>query len=276
MDFIKKLQNIDSRVIYAVVLVCLIVPMLFPIGIPLSIARNTSSIYELIETLGPNDRVVLSLDYEPASSPDVHPQSIAVTQHLLQRGVKVIYVAFWEAGPLFAEGMIEDYTAKYNLQYGVDVINLGFIAGRETAIRAFGDDILNSAPVDFRNNPTATMPIMAGIQDAKDIDLFITFSGGSPGVLEWIRQVKDVHNIRLAAGAVTVSVPGFIPFVQSGQLIGLLAGLRGAAEYEVLSGNPGAAASKMDGQSLGHMAIITFIILGNLAYIAEQRSKKKD
>jgi hypothetical protein len=276
LEFIKKLQSIDSRIIYAVVLVCLIVPMLFPIGIPLSIAQNTSSIYEIVEALGPNDRVVLSLDYEPASSPDVHPQSVAVTQHLLQRGVKIIYVAFWEAGPLFAEGLINNYTDQYNLEYGVDIVNLGFIAGRETAIRAFGDDVLNSAPVDFRNNPTASMPIMAGIRDAKDIDLFITFSGGSPGVLEWIRQVKDVHNIKLAAGAVTVSVPGFIPFVQSGQLIGLLAGLRGAAEYEVLSGNPGSAASKMDGQSLGHLAIIVFILVGNIAYIAERRSKKSE
>ena len=274
MEFIKKLQSIDSRVIYAVVLVALIVPMLFPIGIPLSIAQNTSSIYDIVQALGPDARVVLSLDYEPASSPDVHPQTVAVTQHLLQRGVKIIYVSFWEAGPLFAEGLISNYTDQYNLEYGVDIINLGFIAGRETAIRAFGDDVLNSAPVDFRNNPTASMPIMAGIVDAKDIDLFITFSGGSPGVLEWIRQVKDVHNIQLAAGAVTVSVPGFIPFVQSGQLVGLLAGLRGAAEYEVLSGNPGSAASKMDGQSLGHLAIIVFILVGNIAYVAERRSKK--
>jgi hypothetical protein len=63
------------------------------------------------------------------------------------------------------------------------------------------------------------------------------------------------------------------PYYQSGQLAGLLSGLRCAAEYEVRSGHPGRAAAGMDAQSLGHVVIILAICLGNLAYFLNARSK---
>jgi hypothetical protein len=37
---------------------------------------------------------------------------------------------------------------------------------------------------------------------------------------------------------------------------------------------PGSAVAKMDGQSLGHMAIILFIIVGNVAYFLGKGKKK--
>jgi len=42
----------------------------------------------------------------------------------------------------------------------------------------------------------------------------------------------------------------------------------GAAEYEVLVGRPGEAAGGMDAQSLGHLAIVITVIIGNIGYFA--------
>jgi len=69
-------------------------------------------------------------------------------------------------------------------------------------------------------------------------------------------------------------VPQFVPFVQSGQLDGLLAGLRGAAEYELLLQAPGRALAMMDAQSMGHLLIIAFILIGNAAYLVTKFTKK--
>ena len=55
--------------------------------------------------------------------------------------------------------------------------------------------------------------------------------------------------------------------------MGLLVGMRSGAEYELKIQEPGLAVAAMDAQSLGHLLFITFIILGNVAYIIEKRSR---
>lgn len=272
MSFLSKLQNIDRRVIYVIVLLALAIPMINPLGIPLSVSPLTEDVYNLVESLQPGDTVLLSLDYSPGGSPDVHPQAVAVAEHLYRKGVKMVMVSFWDAGPMYGEQILKTYEEQ-GLVYGTDVVNLGYISGGEPAIRQFGFDVPGTVKVDFRGQNTAGMPIMEGIKDARDFDLVIDFVSGNPGINEWVRQVQGPLGIKLAAGAVTVNVPQTMPFVQSGQVLGLLQGLRGAAEYEILIGAPGSAAAGMDAQSLGHLVIISFIIIGNVAFLLDKKQK---
>ena len=79
-----------------------------------------------------------------------------------------------------------------------------------------------------------------------------------------------------------------IPYVESGQLKGILAGMPGAAEYEKLvydylvdkysSDNPeiekGRAFARMSAQSVAHLLMVIFIILGNLSYYFERKKVK--
>ena len=69
-------------------------------------------------------------------------------------------------------------------------------------------------------------------------------------------------------------------FIQSGQIIGQMGGLRGAAEYEVLLEQNGVypttdkAFQGMDVQSAAHIAIFLFVLLGNIAFFAGGFHKK--
>jgi hypothetical protein len=271
VGFFDKLQNLDRRIIYVIVLLAIAIPLINPIGVPLSISALTQSVYDMADNLQPGDKVLFSLDYSPGGSPDVHPQAIAMMNHLMSKGVQVVMVSFWDAGPMYGEQLIAAYPDKV---YGTDYINLGYIPGGENAIRLFGADV-NTQKKDFRGNDPKSFPIMQGIVDCRDFALVVDFVSGNPGIQEWVRQVQGPLDIKIAAGAVTVNVPTTMPFVQSGQVIGLLQGLRGAAEYELLMGQPGDAVAMMDGQSLGHVAIIAFILIGNIAFFAAGRGKKK-
>lgn len=267
----NKMLNIDRRIIYVVLLIALAFPLIKPIGIPLLVNKTTESIYDIIETLNPStDVVLLQFDYGPSSAGDLHPQAEAIVNHLTKRGIKWVGVAFWADGPMMANGIIDTLEAKGGV-YGTDFANLGFMTGGENAMRAFAVDCL-VIPTDDRGNASASLPVMQGIVDMTDFAFVIEFGAGSPGYEAMIRQAVDPMGIRFATGVVTVSGPGAIPFYNSGQLKGLLQGLRGAAEYEVLIGIPGAGASAMDASSLGHMVIIGFILIGNIAYFF---SKKK-
>jgi hypothetical protein len=66
-----------------------------------------------------------------------------------------------------------------------------------------------------------------------------------------------------------------MPYVKNEQLKGILAGMPGAAEYEALIGIRGIATNGMAAQSYGHIVIVLFIILGNLAYFITQRRERK-
>lgn len=69
---------------------------------------------------------------------------------------------------------------------------------------------------------------------------------------------------------------GLQHYIRSGQLKGFLGGLRGAAEYELLVGAPGKGCAGMDAQSLGHVTIIVFLILGNIGYFAAKKQRQQE
>lgn len=269
MDW-KKLQNIDRRIIYVLLILATAVPMINPLSIPLSTGAGVQKFYDIMDAIPAGEKVIFSLDYAPSGAPDVHPQAIAIMEHMMQKGVGVIFVAFWEAGPMFGEQLIRAYEEQ-GYEYGVHFANLGYMPGAESAIKRFGEDVAGQITRDFRNNPTSSLPIMQGIKDTRDVAAVICFSAGNPGVQEWVRQVQGPLDINLLAGAVTVSVPQYMPYVDAGQVKAMLGGLRGAAEYEVVMGNPGPSVAKMDAQSLGHLLIITFIIVGNVAFFLDKK-----
>ena len=270
MDFVSRLQNIDRRIIYVILILATAFPMINPIGVPLKISPLTQQVYDLVDELQPGDKVLMSLDYSPGGSPDVHPQAVALMQHLMDKGIRVVMISFWDAGPMFGEQILRPYEEE-GFEYGVDFANLGYVPGGETAIKRFGSDIPGTVRKDFRNKSVSSLPIMEGIKDARDFAVVLEFVSGNPGTQEWVRQVQGPLGIKMAVGAVTVNVPQTMPYVQSGQVKGLLQGLRGAAEYEVLMGKPGPSVAKMDAQSLGHLVIIFFIFIGNIAYFLDRK-----
>jgi hypothetical protein len=65
------------------------------------------------------------------------------------------------------------------------------------------------------------------------------------------------------------------PLLRSGQINGLIGGLRGAAEYESLIGQKGKAVAGMDAQSATHVAIIVLVIICNLFYFSMRRAAQQ-
>lgn len=270
----KWMDNIDRRWIYVLLLALILWPLVNPIGMPVRVSPWTTNFYREIEKLLPGDRVVLSADYSAGSAPDVHPQVEAVFKHLMEKNARVIGVAFSDQGVMYLEELFKTFE-KQGKKYGVDFCDLGYLTGGETAMAAFASDMTKAAPVDFRKNATTSLPIMDGVKNITNTKLVLDFAAGVPGPAEWVRQVGAKYKVPMVCGVVTVMGPQQEPYIQSGQLKGLLTGLRGAAEYEVILKSPGRAVAAMDAQSMGHAVIIAFILLGNIAHYYGKRSISK-
>jgi hypothetical protein len=83
--------------------------------------------------------------------------------------------------------------------------------------------------------------------------------------------VQSRYRIRMVGACTAVSGPDYVPYYNAGQLLGLAAGMKGAAEYEKLVGRPGDATTGMAAQSASHALLIAFIVFGNVTYFRARR-----
>jgi len=233
--------------------------------------------YEAIEKLPPGSKVLVSCDYDPGSMPELWPMNLAAMRQLCQKNLKIISIQLWATGSPLAEAAFNQVAVgEFNKEYGVDFVNLGFKEGREVVMVSLGNNIPSTFPTDYHGNKVEDLPIMEGVKNYDDLAMIINISGGLPGTKEWILQVVTRFHIKLASGCTAVSAPEFYPYLQSGQLSGLLGGMKGAAEYEKLVGKIGLGRRGMDSQSISHLVIFVFILIGNIAYFSTRKKKKRE
>ena len=90
----------------------------------------------------------------------------------------------------------------------------------------------------------------------------------------WITYGQGRYNFPLALGLTGVMAADYYPYLNSGQVFGILGGLLGAAQYEKLADNPGRAIDGMRIQVFAHIVIILFIILGNIGFLMSRHKKR--
>ena len=273
---LEKLDTLDRRIIFIFIALSIAVPLLFPVNLDFSITQPVQSFYDAIENLPPGSKVLVSCDYDPGSMPELYPMNVAVFYHLMSRNLKIITMQLWPAGTPLAEGALSEVLRDFpNKKYGEDYVNLGFKEGREVVMVSMGTNIPKTFPTDYQGRKLEDLPIMQGVTNFDDLALLINISGGLPGTKEWVLQVQSRYHVKLGSGCTAVSAPEFYPYVQSGQLVGLLGGMKGAAEYEKLVKRPGTAARGMDAQSVSHIVVFLFIVIGNIAFFALKKTKKR-
>ena len=91
----------------------------------------------------------------------------------------------------------------------------------------------------------------------------------------WVVYAGTKYNQTIAVGCTAVSAVGYYPFLNSKQIIGLIGGMKGAAEYEKLIEMGGTATAGMDSQSIAHILIIVLIIMANISYLAMRRREEQ-
>lgn len=162
---------------------------------------------------------------------------------------------------------------------GVDFAHLGYLPYFSLVILGMGTSIANQYPSDAYGNSLRDMPILQAHKNLREVDLAVTLAGSS-ACMWWVIYGTSRVGLPVAFGVTAVMATDYFPYIQSGQVIGMMGGLRGAAEYEVLETEGGYTATTakayqgMDVQSLAHILIILLVILGNVAYFAGGFHKK--
>jgi hypothetical protein len=151
-------------------------------------------------------------------------------------------------------------------------------------MKQMGESITGVFPTDRRGLPVAELPLMQKVHNYGDVDLVVSYATGVIGEW-WANLINAQFGTPVAVGCTAVSAPKYYAYLDSGQMIGLLGGLKGASEYERLLLNDYpvhqaayedplnfSAMRGMDVQTVIHLIIIAFIIIGNVAYFMSRRA----
>ncbi len=162
---------------------------------------------------------------------------------------------------------------------GRGLANLGYLPVFNLVILGMSNSIISQYPQDVGGNTVEEMPMYQDHKSLREIDLAVTNSGSS-ACTWWIIYGREKIGLPVAFGVTAVMATDYYTYIQSGQIIGQMGGLRGAAEYETLlmengiASEPGKAFIGMDVQNIAHLLIIFLVVLGNIAFFAGGFNKK--
>lgn len=275
MTFSERMLKIDRRIIFLVIGLCTLLPLLYPVGLPIKISSEVRGVYNHIESLPERSVFFMSFDFDPASKPELHPQAIALLRHAFRKNLRVVTMTLWVTGTGLADQIVTQVAKEMGKENGKDYVFLGWSPGNTAVIINLGQNLYNTFPSDYGGKPTKGLPVLDGVQSLKDVTYLVSLGAGNPGVEAWYVFGKDKYKFEMGGGCTGVMAPGLYPLLRSGQINGLIGGLRGAAEYESLIDQKGKAVAGMDAQSATHVAIIVLVIICNLFYFSMRRTARQ-
>lgn len=278
---IEKISKLDRRIIFVLIAVALILALVHPADLPINISASVKKVYDTIESIPPGSKVLFSFDYGPSTAPEVGGAADAVLRHLFKRGIKVVAITLWDEGEPIGDETMRRISLEMGKKEEEDWVYLGYKSGGPTGsgvIEPMGTDLARVFPVTRAtpgkpSKPISEVPLLKDVKNYNDFKAIVTFSAGVPGIKEYVQMANSRYKIIVTGGSSKVTAPELSPLLNSGQLSGLAAGVIGGAEYENLMGYKGLAHKYAFAQSVVHVIIISFIILGNIMYFVSKKMR---
>lgn len=317
ISFYERMQALDRRYIFLVVALAIIIPFLIPFNSKTYVTEPSENIYKKIDSFaGRKDRaVLLSFTHDASTMAELFPMEVAILRHCFERNIPVFTICFLPQAKPLMDYALQVAKEGYEVQSGIDYVNFGYKpwAIFVPLLLKMGDDIADAVETDDEGRIVKNLEIMKEIKNYNEMNLIVDFSGSAAG-LRWITYARAKFGANVALGVTAVMAADNYIYLQSGQLTGMLGGLKGAAEYEklvdvfatykeldengILKPAPREFSKEiikeswikmsdiknrqhktarigMNAQTVAHIMIIVFIVLGNIGYFVSKRKTKK-
>ncbi len=266
----------DVRWLYLLVALVMAASLMVPVRQPMTPEDAVQRAFRFVDGLPPGSAVLIALDFDPQAKAELEPMSIALLRHCMRKDLRVIGMTFWQTGAALMQQIFNDVAAEFpDKVVGRDYVYLGYQpGGMAQVITGMGERIVKVFRQDYENRPTVGMPIFQDIDSLKKVSYVIDVAAGST-YIAWIMYATDPFGIPMGIGCTAVTGPDAFVRLDAGQINGLISGLRGAADYEVLLNEPGLGIGGMFAQSIIHAMIVLFVVVGNVRYYMARRRERR-
>jgi hypothetical protein len=258
------------RIIYIVFAIALSIPLVIDWQVPPDVGPEAKSLYEAIERVPADKIVLINLQFEAGTIAENGPQTSAIVSHLMKRGTRFAFIGLDPVGPGLGQELAEPLARRYHRPYGDTWVNLGYNLGTAPILKGLARDLPGTVKKDIHNTPLSNVPAMKGIKSAKDIGLLIDIDP-TASYLTWIQYFSGPYRVPFAVAPTSVMISDIYPFMNSGQVVGMLKGIAGAAQYEKLAGAPGDGYKARMPVFMAHVTIILLILVGNMMEIQRRK-----
>jgi hypothetical protein len=268
-----RLQRIDVRILYWVLMLLVAWPMISPLGIPIPVSQPVKDFTNIIDATPPGSNILVDISFSPTSYP-VLPGVAALMEYLGEHDFKIVFVSGVETSPIAFTEKCEPPLKAAGFTYGENYVWYGFISGMETYVARLAENVPNLLGSDFYGTSTKNIPMMADIEDYTDFELVITIDTAEWP--DWYVKHWQSRGIKVISMAPAFYFSRWNLLWQQKLLDGFIGSARAAAEFESLINKPGEAAVTTDTLSTSHLWLVILIIIGNIGFILERSSSPEE
>jgi hypothetical protein len=226
-------------------------------GVPAGLPEAVDGLSSAVMSIPANGKVLVVVDYQPSLAGEME----AVGGPLLDQIALLSQpnLSFVSTSPSGA-ALVERLRANTNIdQAGGSYSNLGYLAGGSTGV------------LGFIQAPGQILPT-AGVQSFSEYSALVVLTDQAESGRAWVEQLQNqkqidpaLSNQPLLVVASAQAGPLLQPYVDSGQIRGMISGLSDAARYELLNnGRPGIARAYWDTFGAGLLLSVALILIGSL------------
>jgi len=183
------------------------------------------------------------------------------------------------AQELFTTIWGQNWKSNPELAYGTKFVYMGLLAGAEAGCVSWIRDAKKTMTSDYYKTAISKLPLMAGISDASAIKMWINFGAGLFGGMAGGAQIiglAKIYGYRMILTAGTPQAAGAVLGKWVSRLVeGEVLGVRGAAEYATLTGEPDPTASYINAWVIGVLLVVGGMLWLNVKQLVLPRLKDR-
>ncbi len=276
--FWQKMQEVNTSVIYAILIALVMASLLIPhLKFPNVVSPSTRSAYNVIEAIGkqPHPKLVI-VDgwWDSGTYGENYWQAKAVFRQLLKDHIPFAIMSGTPQNTELSQQIVSGLAPQYGSVYGRDYINWGYRNAYGQILKALVHDIPGTMKEDYLHRHLKQFPIMQDVHTMRDVSAIVEITASS-SVEVWMQFVQGVYQTPLLLFCTAVEAPTYFPYVDSGQMSGLVMGVKGAGDYEQLLGVSDFGTKVSTALSLVYSMIIILMIIGNVGYFMTRREAKR-
>ncbi|MCL4835854.1 MAG: zinc-ribbon domain-containing protein [Caldilineaceae bacterium] len=236
--------------------------------------------YRTIDSLPANPLVLVNWAYDPATAGEMDLASLSVIEHLLEKNAQLLVVSQLPGGPATARRLIAVARSSVSVtplgrSPGEGLIEGGYLPGGIASLPLLGQSPAQGLPVDMRGRSLKGRSDLHSLESTGP-SLLLVLAGRAEDVQRWLEQVQPLNTTPVVAVVGAGADPALRPYVDSGQIAGLVSGYAGGITYRELLANPIPAARQesqrrhITAQNWALVVLLLVVAVGNLAGLAER------
>ena len=197
--------------------------------------------HAVIDQLAPGAPVLINWAYDPATAGEMDLVAQPVMEHLLARRAQLVVISQLPGGPATARQLFAQAATDLRRSAGPlfpagslqgQMVEGGFLPGGASVLPLLGQDSAETISGAAVPSPSGSLSAQAvSALAAQGPALSIIFAAQAEDVQEWLEQVQPLDGTPVIAVVSAGADPILRPYLDSGQLSGLVSGFDGAFNY---------------------------------------------